>query len=88
MNRKKAAALKYENGYDEPIVTAKGIGIIADKIVQNADENKVPIVYNKELTDLLLNIDVGDSVPPELYEMVAEILAYIMEVDGELNKRR
>lgn len=88
MNRKKAAALKYDKGYDEPIVTAKGIGIIADKIIQNADENDVPIVYNKELTDLLLNVDVGDSIPPELYEIVAEVLAYVMEVDGKLNKGR
>lgn len=88
MKRKKAAALRYETTYEEPIVTAKGIGQIADRIIEKADENKVPIVYNKELTDLLLNIDVGEAIPSELYEVVAEVLSYIMETDGKLNKGR
>jgi flagellar biosynthesis protein len=84
MVRKKAAALKYELGYEAPVVTALGMGIVAEKIIEKADENKVPIVYNKELADLLLNVDVGDSIPPELYNVVAEVIAYIMKVDNSL----
>ncbi|AAK78616.1 flagellar biosynthesis protein [Clostridium acetobutylicum] len=86
--RKKAAALKYDLGYEAPIVTAVGVGKIADNIVKKASENEVPVVYNKELTDLLLNVDVGSSIPYEIYDVVAEVIAYIMEVDSGLQKRR
>jgi flagellar biosynthesis protein len=84
LNRKKAAALRYEKSYEAPIVTAAGIGLIADKIIEKADENNVPIVYNKELSDLLQNIDIGDSIPPEIYEVVAQVIAYVMNVDNKL----
>lgn len=87
-DRKKAAALRYEQNYEAPIVTAAGIGIIADKIIEKADENNVPIVYNKELSELLQNVDIGDSIPPEIYAIVAEVIAYVLKVDGNLNKRR
>lgn len=86
--RKKAAALKYEVGYEAPIVTAVGMGKIADKIVEKASENEVPVVYNKELTDLLTNVDIGSSIPYELYDVVAEIISYVMKVDDTAKKRR
>ncbi|MGG7178076.1 EscU/YscU/HrcU family type III secretion system export apparatus switch protein [Clostridium paraputrificum] len=79
--RRKAAALKYEQNFDAPVVTAAGMGHIADKIIERADENDVPIVYNKELTDLLCNVDVGDSIPSELYEAVAHVIAYVTDLD-------
>lgn len=79
--RRKAAALRYEENFDAPVVTAAGMGHIADKIIERADENKVPIVYNKELTDLLCNVDVGDSIPSELYEAVAHVIAYVTDLD-------
>lgn len=85
--RKKAAALKYDKGYEAPMVTATGVGLLADKIIEKADENKVPIVYNKELADLLLNVDIGDSIPAELYEIVAEIISYVMDIDSNLNQQ-
>lgn len=84
-NIKKAAALKYDKGYEAPMVTAAGMGLIADKIIEKAEENNVPIVYNKELADLLTNVDVGQSVPSELYEAVAKIIVYVMDMDK--NKR-
>ncbi len=80
-NIKKAAALKYEIGYDAPIVTAAGMSAIADKIIEKAEENNVPVVYNKELADLLTNVDIGQSIPSELYEAVAKIIAYVMDMD-------
>lgn len=79
--RKKAAALKYEFNSDAPIVTAAGIGHIADKILEKAEENDVPIVYNKELTNLLCNVDVGEEIPNELYEAVAHIIAFVTDLD-------
>ena len=79
---KKAAALKYEENIVAPIVTASGMGHIADKIIEKAEENHVPIVYNKELTDLLCNVDVGEYIPADLYEAVAHLIAYITDLDS------
>ena len=80
-HRKKAAALKYEFNSDAPTVAASGMGYIADKIIEKAEENDVPIVYNKELTDLLCNVDVGTEIPEELYEAVAHVIAFITDLD-------
>ena len=79
--RKKAAAIKYEQNFEAPIVTAAGIGHIAEKILEKAEDNEVPVVYNKELTDLLCNVDVGESIPTELYEAVAHVIAYVTDLD-------
>ena len=79
--RRKAAALKYEENFESPVVTAAGMGQIAEKIIEKAEAGGVPIVYNKELTDLLCNVDIGDSIPSELYEAVAQVIAYITDID-------
>ena len=79
--KKKAAALRYEENLTAPVVTASGMGFIADKIIEKAEENEVPIVYNKELTDLLCNVDVGENIPPDLYEAVAHIITYVTDLD-------
>lgn len=84
--RKKAAALRYEQGYQAPMVTAAGIGHVADKILENAEANNVPIVYDEELTNLLNNVDVGDSIPFELYDAVAKVIAYVMDIDKNMKK--
>jgi flagellar biosynthesis protein len=84
---KRASALKYGSGYEAPVVTAQGAGITAEKIIQKAEETDVPVVFNKELSDLLFNVDVGESIPAELYSAVAEILAYIMEIDKKVKRR-
>ena len=79
--RKKAAALKYQENLVAPLVTASGMGHIAHKIIEKAEENDVPIVYNKELTDLLCNVDIGEYIPGDLYEAVAHIIAYVTDLD-------
>ncbi|KOA20787.1 flagellar biosynthetic protein FlhB [Clostridium homopropionicum DSM 5847] len=86
-DRKKAAALKYELNYDAPIVTAAGVGYLADKIIEEAEKNSVPVVQNKELADLLMNVDVGSNIPEELYNAVAEVIAYIMDIDRLADRR-
>jgi flagellar biosynthesis protein len=83
---RKAAALRYEQNYDAPVVTAAGIGLIAEKIIEKAEESDVPVVYNKELSDLLCNVDVGDSIPSELYEAVAHVIAYVTDLDKILER--
>lgn len=84
---RKAAALKYDNGYDSPIVTAAGMGYVADKIIESAEENMVPIIKDEQLADMLSNVDVGDNIPLELYDVVAKVIAYVMDVDQVLNRR-
>lgn len=86
-NRKRAAALKYENGYDAPIVSAAGMGKIAENIIRNAEESNIPIVYDEELAGLLTNVDVGDSIPFELYGAVAKVIAYVMDIDKRISGR-
>ena len=85
-NKKKAAALRYEQGYQTPMVTAAGMGHIADKILESAKESNIPIVYDKELANLLNNVDVGVAIPFELYDAVAKVIAYVMDIDKNMEK--
>lgn len=85
-SRKKAAALKYEQGYDAPIVTAAGMGLIADKILELAKSNDVPIVEDKELIELFDNVEIGEAIPTELYDAVAKIIAFVMDSDRSVKK--
>ncbi len=74
-----AVALKYDASVGEaPIVLAKGQDLIAQNIKKIAGENDVPIVENKPLAQALYKtVDIGDFIPTELYEAVAEVLAYV-----------
>lgn len=83
---RKAAALKYENGYDVPIVTAAGVGYVADRILEKAEENKIPVVKNETLAELLNNVEVGSEIPDELYDAVAKIIVYVMDLDKKASK--
>jgi len=85
-NLKKAIALNYDDKYEAPIVTAAGMGHIADKIIEKAKENEVPIVINEEMANLLNNVEVGEAIPEELYGAVAEIIAFVMSVDKKLDR--
>lgn len=78
---KKAAALTYEAGETAPKVTALGRGEIAERIIKTAKENNVPVFENSGLVDTLLQLDIGEQIPPELYGVVAEILVFISKVD-------
>lgn len=86
-HRRKAAALKYEKNFEAPVVTAAGAGFIADKIIKLAEEASVPVVSNKELTELLLNVNIGDYIPSELYEAAAYIIAYVADIDKLMDER-
>lgn len=74
-----AVALKYDKEEAEaPILIAKGADYIASKIKDLARENKIEIVENKPLARMLYyNVEIGAEIPPELYQAVAEILAYV-----------
>ena len=83
-----AVALKYdEDKYDAPYVIAKGQDYIAKKIKEKAKEYEIPIVENKPLARTLYKeIEIGRVITPDLYEAVAEVLAYIYSIK-ENNRR-
>ncbi len=87
MNRKKAAALRYDRGRDSaPRLVAKGRGYLAEKIIEIAKERGIPIHEDRELVEILSTLDLYREIPPELYRAVAEILAYIYRVSKKLNQ--
>jgi flagellar biosynthetic protein FlhB len=78
-----AIAIKYDaNLSAAPLVLAKGQDLIAMNIKRIATENEVPIVENKPLAQMLYKtVEVGDIIPPDLYEAVAEVLAYVYKLN-------
>jgi len=80
--QKKAVALKYNKGKDSaPKVVAKGKGYIAEKIIEAARENNVPLYEDKNLSQVLEALDLDTKIPPELYRAVAEVLAFIYKLN-------
>ena len=80
-----AVALRYDpdNG-NAPVVVAKGEDYLAQKIKDKAREADVEIVENKPLARMLyFNVDVGAQIPPELYQAVAEVLAYVYKIKNK-----
>jgi len=80
---KKAAALRYEQGDVAPRVVAAGTGWLADKIIKTAEEGGVKVHEDKELVEVLTQMNIGDAIPPELYDVVAKILVFIDGLDRE-----
>lgn len=78
----KAVALRYDKEIDEvPVVVAKGRGLIAERIKEVAGESGVPLKEDRELADYLMSLDLYEEIPPQLYGVVAEILAFIYRMD-------
>jgi flagellar biosynthetic protein FlhB len=79
-----ALAIKYDSAnMDAPKLLAKGSGKIAKRIKELAEEHDIPIVENKELAQSLhALVEIGQEIPPSLYEAVAEVLAYIYKLKG------
>lgn len=79
---KQAIALEYNPNEDEaPRVIASGKGALADRIIDKAKENKVPVHKDERLADTLSRLEIGQVIPPELYEVVAEILVFVNAMD-------
>lgn len=79
-----AVAIKYDKEVsDAPVVIAKGADYLANKIKEVATEHKIEIVENKPVARMLYhNVEIGEQIPPELYQTVAEILAYVYGLQG------
>lgn len=78
---KKAVALAYTKGEEAPKVIAAGKGELAERIIEKAKETDVPLHRDDKLADTLSRLDIGDTIPPELYEVVAEILVFVDRMD-------
>ncbi|MBR1471635.1 MAG: EscU/YscU/HrcU family type III secretion system export apparatus switch protein [Lachnospiraceae bacterium] len=79
--KKTAVALEYDPNDSAPKVIASGSGVIADKIIEKAKENKVPVHKDSKLADTLSRLEIGEMIPPELYEVVAEVLLFVDAMD-------
>lgn len=85
----RAIALKYDVDKSKaPKIIATGKGKIAEMILHVAEENKVPFYEDETLTDLLSKLDLDDEVPQELYGLVAEVLAFVYQLDRLAKKRQ
>ena len=76
-----AAALAYQNGDAAPRIVAKGRGIMADTIIEKARASGVYIHESRELLNLLMQIDLDSHIPPQLYLVVAELLAWLYHLE-------
>ncbi len=83
--RQKAVALRYVRGEDSaPVVTAKGAGAIAERILEIAKENDIPLYQDPDLVEILAKVDLGNVIPPELYQAVAEVLAFVYNLNRKM----
>jgi flagellar biosynthesis protein len=81
--RRSAAALAYDaKGGDTPRVVAKGYGLVADLIVQRAQEAGLYVHRAPEMVSLLMQVDLDSQIPPELYQAVAELLAWLYRLES------
>ncbi|OGL47020.1 MAG: flagellar biosynthesis protein FlhB [Candidatus Schekmanbacteria bacterium RBG_16_38_10] len=80
--RQLAVALKYIKEEDyAPRVIAKGRGYTAEQIMKLAKEHNIPMHKDMDLVEVLMKLDLGEFIPPELYKVIAEILAYIYKMN-------
>jgi flagellar biosynthesis protein len=78
---KQAVALEYDPSDSAPKVVAVGKGAVAEKIIEEAKKADVPIHKDDKLANTLSKLQIGDMIPPELYEVVAEILVFVDRMD-------
>ncbi len=78
---KQAIALEYDPDEAAPRVIATGKGALAERIIERAKESHAPVHRDDKLAETLSRLEIGDMIPPELYEVVAEILVFVDSMD-------
>lgn len=81
----KAVALKYPENKEAPVIAAKEKGFLAQKMLQIAEENNIPVVEDSILTDVLTVSQIGECIPEETWKAVAGIFAYLETVENKNN---
>jgi flagellar biosynthesis protein len=85
----RAVAVKYNVGKDKaPKIIATGRASVAEKILELAEENRIPFFEDETLTDLLSKLDLNTEIPAELYTLVAEVLAFVYQLDRMAKDKR
>ncbi len=87
-NTPKAVAILYDQEKSQaPQVVASGRGIIAEKIIAAAEEAGIHIQEDPDLVELLAKVPLGDEIPVELYQTVAEILAFVYQINKQYKEK-
>lgn len=81
MKDKTAVAIAYDKNDAAPKILATGKGYVAEKIIEKAKEEHIPFYQDNKLAKTLSKLEIGDMIPPELYEVVAEILVFVDDMD-------
>ena len=85
IGQKKAAALKYPVGSAAPLLVASGKGVLAEKILEIAEEEKIPIVQDANLSEVLSVQEIGSAVPTETWEALAKVFAFVLDLERKRN---
>jgi len=80
-NLRQAVALAYAAGTQAPKVVASGKGLIAEQIIKLAQENQIYVHQSKEMVALLMQVELDREIPPNLYKAVAELLAWLYQIE-------
>ncbi len=84
----KAVALKYDGTEMAPVIVATGLGYMAERIVQMALEQDVPVYEDTSLATLLSRLELGEEIPPELYQLVVDIYVYFLNFSFDGGKKK
>ena len=80
-DRQSAVALSYDDKTRAPILVAKGYGVVAESILREARENGLYVHASGDLVKLLMQVDLDQQIPPQLYVAVAEVMAWLHGVE-------
>lgn len=83
---KRAVALKYDTDQVAPIIVASGMGHVAEKIVEVASENEVPVYEDASLATMLSRLELGNEIPDELYKAIVDIYVFFLKFSPDREK--
>ena len=86
--KKRAVALQYGPDDPAPVVVASGMGYLAEKIVEVAQESGVPVYEDDSLATILSQLSLGQQIPEELYQAIVEIYVYFLNFDASKRERQ
>ena len=84
MSENKSAVTMHWDGSGAPQVTAKGNGETAERIIELAKQHGIPMQQNPQLVELLMQVNLNDEIPADLYFAVAEVIAYVYRLREDL----
>ena len=85
---RQAVALAYQAGSAAPKVVASGKGVVAERIIDLARQHGVYVHESRELVALLMKVELDQQIPPELYRLVAELLAWLYKIEAAVPPSR